>query len=108
MIDQGSVFTGRKMQEFTSEKRIKLLTSTPYYAQENGQVEATNKLIIGLIKKYVGKKPNNWRKPLDQVLWACQTFPKEATNATPFRITYGHGVVLPIEIYLQSMDSKTK
>lgn len=30
--DQGLVFTGRKMVEFTSESRIKLLTSTPYYA----------------------------------------------------------------------------
>lgn len=53
--DQGSIFIGRKMQEFPSEVGIKLLTSTPYYAQENGQVEATNKIIIGLIKKHVGK-----------------------------------------------------
>lgn len=33
--DQGSVFTGRNIQEFTSETGIKLLTSTPYYAQAN-------------------------------------------------------------------------
>ena len=35
-IDQGSMFTGRKIQEFTQEVGTKLLTSTPYYAQENG------------------------------------------------------------------------
>ncbi|XP_050909525.1 uncharacterized protein LOC127123340 [Lathyrus oleraceus] len=51
--DQGSVFTGRKMQDFTKEMGIKLLTSTPYYAQANGQVEAANKVIISLIKKNV-------------------------------------------------------
>ncbi|XP_050890029.1 uncharacterized protein LOC127095368 [Lathyrus oleraceus] len=34
--DQSSVFTGRKMKEFSSQTRIKLLTLTPYYAQENG------------------------------------------------------------------------
>ncbi|XP_050914866.1 uncharacterized protein LOC127129785 [Lathyrus oleraceus] len=55
--DQGSVFTGRKMQEFAKEMGFKLLTSTPYYAQANRQVEAANKVIIGLIKKHVGKKP---------------------------------------------------
>ena len=55
--DQGSVFTGRKMQEFAQETGFKLLTSTPYYAQANGQVEAANKVVIGLIKKHVGKKP---------------------------------------------------
>ncbi|XP_050895250.1 uncharacterized protein LOC127101859 [Lathyrus oleraceus] len=64
--DQGSVFTGRKMQEFAKEMSFKLLTSMPYYAQANGQVEAANKVIIGLIKKHVGKKPINWHKTLDQ------------------------------------------
>ncbi|XP_050908940.1 uncharacterized protein LOC127122685 [Lathyrus oleraceus] len=34
--DQGSIFTGRKMQEFAKEMSFKLLTSTPYYAQANG------------------------------------------------------------------------
>ncbi|XP_058764407.1 uncharacterized protein LOC131637856 [Vicia villosa] len=67
--DQGSVFTSRRMQEFAVETRFKLLTSTPYYAQVNGQVEAAN---------------------------------KEATNTTPFRLTFGHDVVLPVEIHLQS------
>ena len=80
MIDQGSVFSGRKMQEFASEMGIKLLTSTPYYAQANGQVEAANKTIISLIKKHVGSKPKNWHLTLDQVLWACRMSPKEAFN----------------------------
>lgn len=31
-IDQGSVFTGRKVQDFASEMGFKLLTSTSYYA----------------------------------------------------------------------------
>ncbi|XP_050885309.1 uncharacterized protein LOC127089215 [Lathyrus oleraceus] len=30
--DQGSVFTGQKVQEFAREMGVKLLTSTPYYA----------------------------------------------------------------------------
>ncbi|XP_058764523.1 uncharacterized protein LOC131637975 [Vicia villosa] len=33
--DQGTIFTGRKMQDFTKECGIKLLTLTPYYAQAN-------------------------------------------------------------------------
>ncbi|XP_058725976.1 uncharacterized protein LOC131597287 [Vicia villosa] len=101
--DQGSVFTGRKMQKFSKQMGFKLLTSTPYYAQANGQVEAANKVIIGLIKKHVGTKPKYWHNTLDQVLWACRTSPKEATNTTPFQITFGHDAVLPVEIYLQSV-----
>src|SRR3954468_7458687 len=100
--DQGLVFTGRKMQDFAREMGFKLFTSTPYYAQANGQVEAANKVIIGLIKKHVGKRPKNWHKTLDQALWACRTSPKEATNTTPFQLTFGHDAVLPAEIHLQS------
>ncbi|XP_045809707.1 uncharacterized protein LOC123915192 [Trifolium pratense] len=101
--DQGSVFTGRKMQEFARQTGFKLLTSTPYYAQANGQVEAANKIIIGLIRKHIAQKPRNWNKTLNQVLWACRNSPKESTNSTPFRLTYGHDAVLPVEIYLQSI-----
>ncbi|XP_050890317.1 uncharacterized protein LOC127095710 [Lathyrus oleraceus] len=101
--DQGSVFTGRKMQEFAKEMGFKLLTSTTYYAQAKEQVEAANTMIIGLIKKHVGKKPRNWHKTLDQIFWACRTSHKEATKSTPFRLTFGHDVVLPVEIHLQSL-----
>lgn len=90
------------MQEFAKKMSFKLLTSTPYYAQANGQVEATNKVVISLIKKHVGKRPKNWHKTLDLVLWACRTSPKEATNLTPLRLTFGHDAVLAVEIYLQS------
>ena len=100
--DQGSVFTGRKMQEFAQETGFKLLTSTPYYAQANVQVEAANKVVIGLIKKHVEKKHKNWHKTLDQILWACRTSPKEAIGTTPYRLTFGHDAVLPAEICLQS------
>ncbi|XP_050876479.1 uncharacterized protein LOC127080191 [Lathyrus oleraceus] len=102
-IDQGSVFIGRKVQDFAKEMGIKLLTSTPYYAQANGQVEAANKVIISLIKKHIGQKPRNWHKTLDQALWACRTSPKEATGTTPFRLTYGHDAVLPVEIQVQTV-----
>ncbi|CAJ2644769.1 unnamed protein product [Trifolium pratense] len=101
--DQGTVFVGRKMQDFAEQLGFKLMTSTPYYAQANGQVEAANKVIISLIKKHVAQKPKNWHKTLDQVLWACRNSPKESTGSTPFRLTYGHDAVLPVEIMMQSI-----
>ncbi|XP_045810889.1 uncharacterized protein LOC123905327 [Trifolium pratense] len=101
--DQGTVFVGRKMQDFAEQSGFKLITSTPYYAQANGQVEAANKVIIGLIKRHMAQKPKNWHKTLDQVLWACRNSPKESTGSTPFRLTYGHDAVLPVEIMMQSI-----
>lgn len=59
------------------------------------QVEAANKVIISFIKKHIGKKPMSWHTTLNQVLWACITSPKEATESTPFRLMFGHDIILP-------------
>ncbi|XP_039686367.1 uncharacterized protein [Medicago truncatula] len=101
--DQGSVFTGRKMVKFAEDTGFKLLTSTPYYAQANDQVEAANKNIIAIIKRKIKAKPKNWPEILGEALWACRTSPKESTNTTPFTLTFGHDAVLPVEILLQSV-----
>jgi len=101
-MDQGSVFTGQKMVKFADDTSYKLLTSTPYYAQANGQVEAANKNIISIIKKKTKEKPKNWHEVLGEALWACRTSPKESTNTTPFRLTFGHDAVLLVKICLQS------
>jgi hypothetical protein len=100
--DQGSVFTGRKMVKFAENIGFKLLTSAPYYAQANGQVEAANKNIISIVKRKAKGKSQNWHEFLGEALWACRTSPKESTNTTPYRLTFGHDAVLPVEILLQS------
>jgi len=58
------------MVRFANQSCFKLLTSTPYYAQENGQVEAANENLITLIKKKTKENPKSWHKILDQALWA--------------------------------------
>ena len=69
----------------------------------NGQVEVVNNVTISLIKIHVRRKPKNWHKILDQALWVCLTSPKEATNTTPFCLTFGYDAVLQVKIYLQSV-----
>ena len=41
--DQGTMFTSEEFEEFSTGMGIKLLNSSPYYAQANGQGEASNK-----------------------------------------------------------------
>ena len=101
--DQGSVFIGKKVLQYANEMKIKMLRSTPYYAQANGQVEAMNKIIVSLIKKHVGKKPKSWHETLSQILWAYRNSPRESTGVSPYRLTYSHDSVLPVEINLMSV-----
>jgi len=56
------------MVEFANQTGFKLLNLTPYYTQENGQLEAANKIKINLIKKHVKSKPRNLHNTLNQIL----------------------------------------
>jgi transposase InsO family protein len=47
--DQGTQFTSSEFREFAESMGIKLLNSSPYYAQANGQAEASNKIMIKII-----------------------------------------------------------
>ena len=49
--DQGTMFMLDEFKEFATKMGIKLLNSSPYYAQANGQAEASNKGVIKLIKR---------------------------------------------------------
>jgi len=41
--------------QYANSWKIKLVISTHYYAQDNGQVEAINKILISLIKNMLAK-----------------------------------------------------
>ena len=40
--DQGTMFTSKEFRDFSTSMGIKLLNSSPYYAQANGQAEVSN------------------------------------------------------------------
>jgi hypothetical protein len=62
-----------QFKEFAGSLGIKLLNSSPYYAQANGQAEASNKTLTGLIKRKIGEKPRRWYEVLSEALWAYRT-----------------------------------
>ncbi|KAL1321631.1 hypothetical protein AAHE18_14G141100 [Arachis hypogaea] len=80
-----------------------MITSIPYYAQANGQVEAANKILIGLIKKQIGNRPRTWHETLRQVLWAYRNLPRGSTSMSPYKLVYGHDIMLPLEINLNTL-----
>jgi hypothetical protein len=54
----------QQFREFVTSLGIKLLNSSPYYAQANGQAETSNKIMISLIKKKIEEKPRRWHEVL--------------------------------------------
>jgi hypothetical protein len=100
--DQGAAFMSHQFKTFASSLKIKLLNSSPYYAQANGQVEASNKILIKLNKKKIDEHPRRWHEVLSEALWAHRVSKHGATKVTSFELAYGQEVVLPVEINLQA------
>jgi hypothetical protein len=69
-IDGGSVFISEEFRKFTADVGIKLIRSSPYYAQANGQAEASNQSLIKLIKRKINEHPRRWHEVLSEALWA--------------------------------------
>src|SRR6185312_11409811 len=100
--DQGSSFISKEVRAFAKSYKIKLLNSSPYYAQANGQTESSNKILIKLIKKKIEENPKRWHEVLSEALWAHRISRHGATKVTPFELVYGQEAVLPVEINLDA------
>jgi hypothetical protein len=92
-----------QFREFMKSMKIKLLNSSPYYVQANGQAEATNKVLIKIIKKRIKDNTRRWHEKLSKALWAHKTLRHGATKVTPFELIYGQEAVLPIKVSLQNL-----
>ncbi|XP_055959724.1 uncharacterized protein LOC130014811 [Mercurialis annua] len=104
--DQGTMFTGSDVTDYAKEMGFKLIRSTPYYAQANGQAEAINKAIKGIIQKMIEDNPKQWHHLLTKVVWANRTSQKSATGTTPFKLVYGYDAMLPMELTVASTRRK--
>ena len=74
---------------------IKLLNSSPHYAQANDLAEASNQIMIKLIKKKIEEQPRKWHSTLNEALWAYRMAYHGSINASPYELVHGHNAVLP-------------
>jgi hypothetical protein len=68
------VFISEEFKKFATDMGIKLIRSSPYYAQANGQAEASNQSLINLIKRKIDEHPRRWHEVLSEALWALPYF----------------------------------
>jgi hypothetical protein len=71
--------------------------SSPYYPQENGQVEVVNKSLKTILQKTVNRSNYDWHIMLYPMLWAYRTSMNTATIFSPFLLVHNVESILPIE-----------
>ena len=89
------MFTSEEFRDFAASMGIKLLNSSHYYAQANSQAEASNQIMIKLIKKKIKEQPRKWYSMLNEALWAYRMACHGSIKASPYEIVYGLNAVLP-------------
>ena len=96
------------MTELTTQLGLRHDSSTPYYPQSNGQVEAVNKILVTMLQCTVDMHKSNWHLMFFPALWAYRTSVKDATGFTPFQLLYGLEATLPIECEIPSLKIAVK
>jgi hypothetical protein len=66
-------------------------------------IEASNMVLIKIIKKRIKDNPMRWHEKFSEALWAHRTSRHGATKVTPFKLVYGQEAVLSVDISLQNL-----
>jgi hypothetical protein len=103
VTDHGSHFQNEMMKELASKLGFKHGHSSPYYPQENGQVEVVNKSLKTILQKTVSQSKSDWHLMLYPALWAYRTSVKTSTGFSPFQLVHGVESILPIECEIPSL-----
>jgi hypothetical protein len=98
VTDNGAQFDGKPFRSWCAELGIRNHYSTPAYPKLNGQVEATNKTLLGTLKKKLDRRKVLWVEYVPEVLWSYRTTARTPTGETPFSLSYGTKAVIPVEI----------
>ena len=91
------------MVELVAKLGLSHDSSTPYYPQANGQVEAINKVLKRMLQRMIGVHKRRWHLILSSALWAYRTSVRNATGFTPFQLVYGLEAILPIQCEISSL-----
>ncbi|XP_026428827.1 protein NYNRIN-like [Papaver somniferum] len=91
-------FVNKDVIDLMRQYNVRLHTSTPYYPQGNGHVEASNKTLIRILSRTVEDHHREWHEQLPLAVWAYRI----SKRTSPYSLVYGEDAIFPAEIGIPS------
>lgn len=114
--DNGPQFISAGFKEFCDENDIAIISTTPYWPQQNGEVERQNRSLLKRIK--ISQNTNgNWRKDLRTYLKMYRSTPHSVTMKSPGELMFNRTMrdklpsiekSMPIDEELHDRDKEAK
>lgn len=96
------------MRRICNIYKIKHSFFTPYFTHGNDQPEATNKMIIMILKNTIKYNNQNWYECISYTLWAYHASIQIPINATHFSLIYGVEAIIPLKLEIPSLHVSLK
>lgn len=88
--DRDKVFTSAIWQQLSRLSDTKLMMSSSYHPQNDGQTERLNQCVEGFLRCTVHSCPRQWSKWLSVVEFWYNTSAHSALRKSPFQVLYGY------------------
>lgn len=106
--DNGPQFSSEEFRRFCDTNNIKLINTTPYWPQQNGEVERQNRSIL---KRLAISQATNadWIDELNKYLLMYRSSPHSTTKKTPSEMLMGYNIRdrLPTIYQPKDVDEET-
>ena len=96
--DRGGEFKAELIQRLCDVLRVYKTFTSPYRPESDGQIERQNRTLQSMLRTFVNEARNDWDDHLPAVTCAYRATPHDSTGVSPFRMVFGHDIVLPIDL----------
>ena len=97
LTDNGLNFVSKTMREYCTTMGIEQIKTSPYHTQTDGMVERFNAALKRLLRKLTQNPKVKWDKCLPYVLWAYRGTVHKTTGFSPYQMSYGRPMRMPLD-----------
>ena len=98
VLDRDTKFVSYFWKSLWHELGTRLLMSSAYHPQTDGQTEVVNRTLLTLLRAVIHKNLKQWEKCLPHVEFAYNRTVHSTTSYSPFEVVYGFNPLAPLDI----------